>query len=288
MISGRCADTVMLLLIAALSEEVSGILGAARFEPVPGPESFVTYRSMPFDSTGLDSTSLDVAIVLTGTGRERATRATRWAFDAFEPAAMMSIGYGGATLDTLQSGDLVLGTTLYRLDGSPFYWDSQQLGDPLTPDKALFSAARNAVEVAGIDFEQGPIINLPTIAKTAGMKHWIGQEVHGACVDMESFMVCEVANDAGVPFVALRAIVDPIEMDLPDVVGQIDQAPFGGRLCPAIKHLSRHPRDIAALIRLARSAARARRSMTGFFAEFSTQMGATGELALEGRAERGA
>ena len=271
----------MLLLIAALSEEVSGILRAGSFEAVPGPDSFVAYRSR----TNLDSQSLDVGIVLTGTGRERATRATRWAFDAFEPTTMMSIGFGGGTLDTLQSGDLVLGTALYRLDGSPFYWDSEQLGDPLIPDRALFGAARNAVEVAGIDFEQGPIINLPTVAKTAGMKGWIGQELHGACVDMESFMVCEVASDAGVPFMALRAVVDTVEMDLPDLVSQISQAPSGGRILPTIKHLARHPNEIAALTRLGRSAVRARRSLTGFFAEFSSAMNAIEETALDGRAK---
>ncbi len=274
----------MLLLIAALSEEVSGILRTGSFEAVPGPDSFIAYRSR----TGLDPQTLDIGVVLTGTGRERATRAARWAFDAFKPTAMMSLGFGGGTLDTLQSGDLVLGTTLYRLDGSPFYWDSEQLGDPLTPDRDLLKAARNAVEVAGIDFEQGPIINLPTVAKTAGMKHWIGEELHGACVDMESFMVCEVASDAEVPFVAIRAIVDTVDMDLPDLVGQIDLAPSGGRVLPAIKHIARHPQGITALTRLGRSAARARRSLTGFFAEFSAETRASGERVLEGQLERGA
>ena len=274
----------MLLLIAALSEEVSGILRILPFEPVTGPGDVVAYRSR----TGPDSPVLDIGIVLTGSGRERAPRATRWAFDTFKPTSMMSIGFGGGTLDTLQSGDLVLGTTLYRLDGSPFYWDSEQLGDPLIPDRSLYGAARNAVEIAGIDFEQGPIINLPTLAKTAGMKRWIGQELHGACIDMESFMVGEVANDAGVPFVALRAIVDTVDMDLPNLVGQISQAPSGGRILPAIKHLARHPNEIAALTGLARSATRARRSLTGFFAELFTEMGSTVEPALDRRGERGA
>jgi nucleoside phosphorylase len=260
----------MLLLIAALSEEVNGILRAGSYESVPGPEGVVAYRSR----NSLEDPALEVAIVLTGTGRERATSATRWAFDTFKPTAMMSLGFGGGTLETLQQGDLVLGTSLYRLDGSPFYWDTEQLGDPLTPDKGLLSAARNAVEVAGIDFEQGPIINLPTVAKTAGMKHWIGKELRGACVDMESFMVCEIASDAGVPFVALRAIVDTVDVDLPDLVGQVDQAPSGGRIVPAIKYLARHPQDVGTLTRLGRAAARARRSLTGFFAEFSAALSA--------------
>lgn len=282
--TGQPTNTVMLLLIAALSEEVSGILRSADFQSVESPEGFLAYRirSEP------GSQQLDVGIVLTGTGRERATAAARWAFNEFKPTAMMSIGFGGGTMETLQPGDLVLGTHLFRLDGSPFYWDADQLGDPLVPDRYLLGAARNAVEVAGIDFELGPIINLPTVAKTAGMKRWIGTELGGACIDMESFVVSEVAADENVPFVALRAIVDTAGMDLPDLVGQIDQAPTGGRVIPAIKHLARNPLDLASLMRLGRAAARARHSLTGFFVEFSAEMSAAGELAVGERISEGA
>lgn len=264
----------MLLLIAALSEEVSGILRSADFDSVDCPENFLAYRL----HSQADSQELDVGIILTGTGRERATTATRWAFDEFKPSAVMSVGFGGGTMETLQPGDLVLGTQLFRLDGSPFYWDEEQLGDPLIPERSLLGAARNAVELAGIDFELGPIINLPTVAKTAGMKRWIGEELNGACVDMESFVVCEVAADAGVPFVALRAIVDTAEMDLPDLVGQIDQAPTGGRVIPAIMHLARNPLELRSLTRLGRAAARARRSLTEFYIEFSLEINAAGGL----------
>ncbi len=264
----------MLLLIAALSEEVGGILRSANFDSVESPDELIAYRL----SIEPDSQTLETAIVLTGTGRERATSAARWAIEEFKPTAIMSMGFGGGTMETLQPGDLVLGTRLFRLDGSPFYWDSDQLGDPLVPNRNLLGAARNAVEIAGIDFEQGPIVNLPTVAKTAGMKRWIGEELGGACVDMESFVVCEVAADADVPFVALRAIVDTAEMDLPDLVGQIDQAPTGGRIIPALKYLSRNPLEITSLTRLGRAAARARRSLTDFFVEFSAEVNAAGQL----------
>lgn len=272
----------MLLLVAALSEEVSGILRSASFDTVDGPENLVAYRLR----SDPDSPSLEVAIALTGTGRERATAATRWAFDQFEPTAMMSLGFGGGAMKTLQPGDLVIGTRLFRLDGSPFYWDSDQLGDPLVPDRELLGAARNAVEVAGIDFELGPIINLPTVAKTAGMKEWIGEELGGACVDMESFVVCEVAADAEVPFVALRAIVDTVAMDLPDLVGQIGQAPSGGRLLPALKYLAGNPFEFSDLMRLGRAAARARRSLTGLFIELTTELNAAESSPKPGEAEQ--
>ncbi len=268
----------MLLLTAALSDEVSGILRAGDFETVSSPEGVLAYRSRP----DVETNSLETGIVLTGTGRERATNATRWAFEEFDPKAMMSIGFGGGALDTLQQGDLVLGTRLFRLDGSPFYWDEDQLGDPLIPDRYLLGAARNAVEVAGIDFEQGPIVNLPTIAKTAGMKRWIGTALGGACVDMESFVVCEVAADREVPFVAIRAIIDTADMDLPDLVSNIGQTPNPSRVVPALRYAARNPFEVGSLLGLGRAAARARRSLTEFFAEFSAEMTAAGEWPVQG------
>jgi adenosylhomocysteine nucleosidase len=266
----------MQLLIAALLDEVSGILRTGSYETVACPDGFLAYRSRP-DTTGK---TVDTAIMLTGTGRARASSGAAWAVENFKPDSVVSIGYSGGTLSTMQPGDLVLGTQLYRLDGSPFYWDPYQLGDPLVPGRNLLTAARNAVEVAGIDFEMGPIINVPTIAKTAGMKQWIGEELGGVCVEMESFMVCEVAAEAELPFVVVRAVVDTVEMDLPDLVGSMGQAPNSRRVFPALKHLSLNPSDITSLARLGRRAKRARRALTAFFNEFSSELHAAAESAV--------
>ncbi len=264
----------MLLLVAALSEEASGLLRTGRFQQIETPDDFVAYVPDTGRSDQDHALGTGIAIVLTGTGRERATAAMSWALEQFQPEAVISFGFGGGTMDTLQPGDLVLGTRLFRLDGSPFYWDEEQLGDPLIPDRDLLRAARNAVEIAGIDFELGPIVNLPSVAKTAGMKRWIGQELDGAAVEMESFVVCELAADAGIPFAAVRAVVDTVEMDLPALVGQVDQAPSGGRIIPAIKHLARNPFALRSLTRLGRAAGKARRSLTDFFLELSAELDA--------------
>jgi nucleoside phosphorylase len=265
----------MFLLVAALSEEVAGILRTGGYFPIEAPHPFMAFRSR--GQTGL-SRAVDTVVVLTGTGRERATKATQWALSEFSPEAVMSIGFGGGTREALQPGDLVLGTELYRLDGSPFYWDSNQLGAPLRPDRGLLGRARNAVEIAGIDFELGPIINLPTIAKTAGMKRWLGKSLGASAVDMESFMVCEVAQDNETPFVAVRAIVDTVDQDLPELVLQVDQGPNGGRVVPALKYLARHPFEISSLTRLAKAAVQARRSLSGFISEFQSELAASGGI----------
>ena len=97
-------------------------------------------------------------------------------------------------------------------------------------------------------------------------------------LDMESFMVCEVAMDRGIPFVALRAVVDTVETDLPLLVGQIGKSPSSRKWITALKYIAKHPWDIRSLIRLGKAASRAKRTITGFFVEFSRQYEERGEL----------
>ena len=179
------------------------------------------------------------------------------------------------THPTLRAGDLILARELYRLDGSPFYWGQDQLGDPILPDHALMAQARNAVEMAGIDSRLGSLISLPVVAKTAGMKVWIGEKLGALGVDMESYSIGEEADRAQIPFAAVRSVVDSVSVNLPDLVGQVDQQPIGGRLVPAMKYLLRHPLGIGPLTQLGRSAGTARNSLTIFCSEFIAELPGT-------------
>jgi len=71
-----------------------------------------------------------------------------------------------------------------------------------------------------------------------------------AAVDMESAAIAQVAAQAGLPFIALRVIVDTAADELPAAV---IAASSGGRLRIGrlIGGVARAPRDLAALIRLA-------------------------------------
>ncbi len=258
----------MLLIVAALAEEVSGVLHAGRYDTVDAPGDMVAYQRRDDRPTH----GQQVMVVLSGTGRKRASEAARWAISQHAPDAVLSTGFAGGTYPTLRPGDLILARELYRLDGSPFYWGQDQLGDPILPDHALMAQARNAVEMAGIDSRLGSPISLPVVAKTAGMKVWIGERLGALGVDMESYSIGEEADRAQIPFAAVRSVVDSVSVNLPDLVGQVDQQPTGGRLVPAMKYLLRHPLGIGPLAQLGRSAGTARNSLTIFCSEFIAEM----------------
>ncbi len=72
---------------------------------------------------------------------------------------------------------------------------------------------------------------------------------HAAAVDMESAAVAQVARQAGLPFIALRVIVDTASDELPPTV---IAASSGGRLRIGrlLAGLLRAPADVGALMRL--------------------------------------
>jgi hypothetical protein len=70
---------------------------------------------------------------------------------------------------------------------------------------------------------------------------------------MESYPVAEAAEESGVPWLALRAIVDPLGSSLPPFTREARRDYFW----PALRYALSGPRAAAGLVRLARDANRA-------------------------------
>jgi adenosylhomocysteine nucleosidase len=80
--------------------------------------------------------------------------------------------------------------------------------------------------------------------------------LEGLAVDMESAALARAARDAGVPFLALRAVTDERGHRLPDFDRIMNAA---GHLTPGagLVHFVLHPREIPALLRLGPASRRA-------------------------------
>jgi hypothetical protein len=72
-------------------------------------------------------------------------------------------------------------------------------------------------------------------------------------VDMETYALAQAAIEAGVPWLALRSIVDPVGSSLPPFARQSRR----GYLWPAVRHAMSGPRAAMDLVRLASDARRA-------------------------------
>jgi adenosylhomocysteine nucleosidase len=74
---------------------------------------------------------------------------------------------------------------------------------------------------------------------------------------METWAAARAAQQAGVPWLALRAIVDPACASLPEFA----RSAHDSYVLPALKHSLRGPRAMLDLVQLARAAQRAQSAL---------------------------
>lgn len=197
---------------------------------------------------GLSSLGDGALLAVSGMGGERAEIAARRLVDA-GAAALMSFGLAGGLDPTLSVGTVVLPSEVISRGGARFVTSAgwrEQLS------KAI--AKRRPVAAGTLLTGAQPIGAVADKAEAF-------RETGAVAVDMESLGVAQVAAAHGLPFVAVRVIVDTAADVLP---GAVVAASRGGQV--NIRHLiggiAAKPLDLAALIRLAHRYRAATRSLT--------------------------
>jgi adenosylhomocysteine nucleosidase len=99
------------------------------------------------------------------------------------------------------------------------------------------------------------------IAVTVAQKAALFAQTGAAAVDLESGAVARVAAQAGLPFAVLRAVADPASKNLPPAA--LVALNHAGRIgfFRVLASVLRHPRQIPALLALARDASAARKAL---------------------------
>ena len=249
----------MIVALGSLQREAAGIIRSGDYVPVGAPEDFIAYRP---------TSDKFPAVVLSGSGSERAERATSWAIEEFAPEAIVSFGFCSAAKDHERSGDIVIAALVMNLPGTPFEWSMLRDTESLGPDRTMLLAARTAVEVSGLDYHHGTIVTVSRITTTAGTKRWLGEALNATAIDTASHGVGAVATEADVPWGVVASVLDDRDFNAPSIVDRLGSGPNERGLTAYIKHVANTPQDLPALIRLGRSATTASASLTTFMAAF--------------------
>ncbi len=249
----------MIVALGSLQREAIGIIRAGDYTTVEAPEDFIAYRPKSPDFP---------AIVLSGSGSERAARATNWAIEEFDPEAIISFGFCSAAKELERSGDIVLAARVIDLPGTPFEWSIVDDTDPIGPDRSLLLASRTAVEVAGLDYHQGTVITVSKVTTTAGTKRWLGEALNATAIDIKSHSIASIAAKNGIPWAVVLSVLTDRDFEAPKIIDRTGKGPNERGITAYIKHLSNAPRDLPALMRLGRSSTRAAASLTTFMAAF--------------------
>ncbi len=180
-------------------------------------------------------------VVLSGIGPRAAGAAAEdlaWA----GASGLVSFGYAGALKPSLKSGTLILPDEVIDADGNRHGTDRAWLA-------ALAAAISPDVPVVS-----GPLLSVGHMLASAEDKQMAHVATGAVAVDMESAAIAAAAERHGLPFIAVRAVLDEAAQTVPSaIMAAVDDTGTValGRLFLAL--LARR-REIAALIPLARAA----------------------------------
>jgi adenosylhomocysteine nucleosidase len=197
---------------------------------------------------GLASLGGGALLAVSGMGGGLAAPAARRLVDA-GASALMSFGLAGGLDPTLDPGTVVLPSEVISRNGTRFPTSAEWR-------RQLGLAVAEMTPVAS-----GTLLSSVQPIDTAEAKAAAFRETGAVAVDMESVSVAEVAAAHGLPFMAVRVIVDGAADVLPQAVLAASR---GGHLSVMrlVCGLAFAPRDIVGVIRLARRYRAATRSLS--------------------------
>jgi adenosylhomocysteine nucleosidase len=172
-----------------------------------------------------------VVLVITGVGKVSAAVATQFTCDAFDPTSLLVVGLAGATDSDGQRGQVIVasGALQHDMDARPFT-DARgvipSLGktvfgaDPALSEK-LRNAAESVVDNPGL-VRSGTVLTGDQIVTSRVVRDGLLSDFpDGACFDMETAAIAQVAHQNRIPWAALRITSDAADenFNLKDVLG---------------------------------------------------------------------
>ena len=136
-------------------------------------------------------------LLFTGMGGPHAFHRVRRRLAQNSYELIVSTGFAGGTRPGFHVGDLVWASEVIE----------QASGRRWVPASSFWNSSGN--------FVRGPFVTSRGAVATPEGKVQLGNRYGAVAVDMETAAVAEAAHRAGVPWVGVRAILDPMERTLP-------------------------------------------------------------------------
>ena len=161
---------------------------------------------------------------------------------------LVSFGIAGALVSTLNPGDVVISTAVTN-------------GNTAIPADITFAQGLITEIKKTLLPIENIIFSTQSIVDSSVEKDSIANAHHAVAVDMESHAIATLAQEKGVPFVALRVIADHAGQALPKSAMAGNRPDGSIAVLPVIGAALTHPWEIPDLIRLGRQTAIARKTL---------------------------
>jgi adenosylhomocysteine nucleosidase len=178
-------------------------------------------------------------------------RALLATFDPSTIRGVISFGVAGGLCPTLKSGDVVVATEV--MAGAARWLAGLALSEELIAGAGL--GRRRVV--------QGGLAGVEKVVAAQAGKAALHLETGAVAVDMESHIAAAYAEEAGLPFAALRVISDPASRALPSLATSAIKANGEIDLRKVLRGVARNPLTLRALVSTGIDFNRALRSLRG-------------------------
>ncbi len=195
-----------------------------------------------------------VRALLTGMGQEHALNAAKKAL-GYKPDICISTGLAGSLREGYRPGDILAARLV------------SEVGEPVAvaSHRELLSTA---VDCGARQIER--LATSKTLVTRTEQKRELGSQAEA--VDMESYTILAEAARCGVPAVAIRAISDTVDFDMPYDFEQARDAHGQIRVTGILSQVLQRPAGLPKLMRLARDSRFASRRLADFLDAFAGAM----------------
>ncbi len=200
------------------------------------PEELGTLTNKKVKKGSVYSLSENIRVICSGTGAKNAEFASITLVNN-GVERLISWGCAAGIHESLQPGHLVLATHCIADDGvldADLDW--LNLVKPLIPQQINMHLCRLAES--------------DHVVATSSEKLKVAQKTGALALDMESTAIAKVAQLYSLPFLVVRAIADPVEMNLPKAVNYALDCEGDVNMAKLLSYLARHPTELAGLIKL--------------------------------------
>ena len=206
-----------------------------------------------------------VTVHVTGVGKDMALKGMAALLESrhVKPDCILSLGFAGALRGELETGDLVLSRRLYAVGED----------SPIESDASLLSLAKDVLDSSDTRrYAIADSLTVPRVVLDAEEKGRLAFSTTSSVVNMEDYWVAQSSARHGIPFLSVRAVLDTAEQGLPPFVARLEH---NGALTRALRlgaNLTARPGYVPGLVKLAKQAGVAQRSLASFGSSFVSRI----------------
>lgn len=238
----------MIAVLAAVEIELAGLRRRLRRCQRLSGERQATWLGYHGDQT--------VLLCCTGVGRAEELAANL--LDRHRPSLVLSVGSAGALAPGLDIGDVVICQSVQS---------TRSGNDAVRSDEWLLRLAVNCAKEARLPLRHGHSLTVDRIIADPAEKEALHHSTGADVVEMESYWIGRAAQEMGLPFFAVRTVLDGPRDQFPDTPNAVRPDGTLSRL-RVLSYSLQHPGRLPSLFKLASLHRRALPSLTHFLEAF--------------------